>query len=116
MLARDHPLVADHSRRAADKAGVSISADLATQPQDQRTDPALDPADRSAGQQTIPQEVIEVARQAALAEGRMSRRALRPHLREHGIKVSNELFSDLQARLHADPALAHLPRTTKKTR
>ncbi|WP_439940044.1 DUF2637 domain-containing protein [Streptomyces sp. BBFR115] len=116
MPARDHPLVADHSRRAADKADVSISADLATQPQDQRTDPALDPADRSAGHQAIPQEVIEVARQAALAEGRMSRRALRPHLREHGIKVSNELFSDLQARLHADPALAHLPRTTTKSR
>ncbi|MFE1293344.1 MULTISPECIES: hypothetical protein [unclassified Streptomyces] len=60
--------------------------------------------------------MIEVARQAALAEGRMTRRAIRPHLREHGVKVSNELFSDLQARLHADPTLAHLPRTTKKTR
>ncbi|MFG3010087.1 hypothetical protein ACGFZB_06460 [Streptomyces cinerochromogenes] len=46
----------------------------------------------------------------------MTGRAIRPHLREHGVKVSNELFSALQARLHADPALAHLPRTTKKTR
>ncbi|MEU0253120.1 DUF2637 domain-containing protein [Streptomyces sp. NPDC006184] len=114
--ARDHPMVADHTGQATDNAGVSISAHHAAQPPDQRTDPAPDPGDRSAGPQDIPREVIEVARRAALAEGRMTRRAIRPHLREHGIKVSNELFSDLQARLHADPALAHLPRTTKKTR
>ncbi|WP_249416770.1 hypothetical protein [Streptomyces sp. TS71-3] len=46
----------------------------------------------------------------------MTRRAIRPHLREHGIKVSNELFSHLQAHLHTDPGLAHLPRTPRKTR
>lgn len=114
--ARDHPLIADRAGRATDKAAVPISADRAAQPLDQRAVPSLHPGDRSAGHQDIPQEVIEVARQAALAEGRMTRRAIRPHLREHGVKVSNELFSDLQARLHADPALAHLPRTTKKTR
>ncbi|WP_189879271.1 DUF2637 domain-containing protein [Streptomyces bluensis] len=65
----------------------------------------------------VPWEVkVEVARKAALAEGRMTRRAIRPHLRKHNIKVSNELFSELQAHLYADPTLAHLPRTPRKTR
>ncbi|WP_416985453.1 hypothetical protein [Streptomyces sp. T028] len=65
----------------------------------------------------VPWEVkVEVARKAALAEGRMTRRAIRPHLRKHNIKVSNELFGELQAHLYADPTLAHLPRTPRKTR
>lgn len=65
----------------------------------------------------VPWEVkVEVARQAALAEGRMTRRAIRPHLRDHGITVSNELFSELQTHLYGDPTLAHLPRPPRKTR
>ncbi|MDO0936514.1 DUF2637 domain-containing protein [Streptomyces sp. DG2A-72] len=73
-----------------------------------------DPADQD---DEIPWEVkVEVARKAALAEGRMTRRAIRPHLRRHNIKVSNELFAELQAHLYEDPTLAHLPRTPRKTR
>ncbi|MFD9483351.1 DUF2637 domain-containing protein [Streptomyces sp. NPDC059991] len=76
---------------------------------DQRTNPS--------GQSEVPWEAkVEVARNAALAEGRMTRRALRPHLRKAHITVSNELFSDLQAALYADPTLAHLPRDTRKAR
>jgi hypothetical protein len=63
----------------------------------------------------VPWEVkVEVARQAALEAGRMTRSVLRPHLRRHNISISNEGFSKLQAQLYADPALAHLPRTTRK--
>ncbi|MFC9740485.1 DUF2637 domain-containing protein [Streptomyces noursei] len=65
----------------------------------------------------VPWEVkVEIARQAALTEGRMTRRVIRPHLRNHGITVSNALFSDLQSRLYEDPTLAHLPRPPRRTR
>ncbi|MBM7167098.1 DUF2637 domain-containing protein [Streptomyces sp. G44] len=77
-------------------------------------DPRTKPEDQ---EDKVPWEAkIEVARRAALAEGRMTRRALRPHLRSAKIKVSNELFSDLQAALYADPTLAHLPRDTRRAR
>ncbi|KUF17320.1 DUF2637 domain-containing protein [Streptomyces silvensis] len=79
--------------------------------------PAADQRTKPTDQDEAPWEAkVAVARQAALAEGRMTRRAIRPHLRNANISVSNELFSDLQAALYADPALAHLPRDTRRTR
>ncbi|MFC5218854.1 DUF2637 domain-containing protein [Streptomyces coerulescens] len=76
--------------------------------------PRTKPADQD---DEVPWEVkVDVARKAALEEGRMTRRAIRPHLRRHNISVSNALFSELQAALYADPTLAHLPRDTRKTR
>ncbi|WP_435845878.1 DUF2637 domain-containing protein [Streptomyces huasconensis] len=75
------------------------------------------PRTKPADQDEVPWEAkVAVARKAALAEGRMTRRAIRPHLRNANITVSNELFSDLQAALYADPALAHLPRDTRRAR
>ncbi|MFC9856201.1 MULTISPECIES: DUF2637 domain-containing protein [unclassified Streptomyces] len=63
----------------------------------------------------VPWEMkVEVARQAALEAGRMTRRVIRPHLRRNNISISNEGFRKLQAQLYADPGLAHLPRTTRK--
>ncbi|MFD4562436.1 DUF2637 domain-containing protein [Streptomyces sp. NPDC058469] len=73
-----------------------------------------DPADQD---DEVPWEVkVAFARQAALEAGRMTRRAITPRLRDHGIAVSNEHFSDLQAHLYADPALAHLPRSPRRPR
>ncbi|GHJ40483.1 hypothetical protein Sm713_60920 [Streptomyces sp. TS71-3] len=112
---QNQPRVANHATRTTGKVGASVSADHGIQAPDQQTTPAPDHAGQP-DHDGIPQEAIEVARAAALAEGRMTRRAIRPHLREHGIKVSNELFSHLQAHLHTDPGLAHLPRTPRKTR
>ncbi|GGU55618.1 hypothetical protein GCM10010211_20480 [Streptomyces albospinus] len=78
---------------------------------------APDPQTKPADQDEVPWEAkVKVARKAALAEGRMTRRAIRPHLRNANITVSNELFSDLQAALYADPTLAHLPRDTRRAR
>ncbi|MGW2229438.1 DUF2637 domain-containing protein [Streptomyces formicae] len=78
---------------------------------------APDPRTKPADQDEVPWEAkVEVARKAALKEGRMTRRAIRPHLRNANITVSNELFSDLQAALYADPTLAHLPRDTRRAR
>ncbi len=78
---------------------------------------APDPRTKPADQDEVPWEAkVEVARKAALEEGRMTRRAIRPHLRNANITVSNELFSDLQAALYADPTLAHLPRDTRRAR
>ncbi|MVO90239.1 DUF2637 domain-containing protein [Streptomyces sp. p1417] len=79
--------------------------------------PAADQRTKPADQDEVSWEAkVAVARQAALAEGRMTRRAIRPHLRNANISVSNELFSDLQAALYADPTLAHLPRDTRRVR
>ncbi|PKV84251.1 DUF2637 domain-containing protein [Streptomyces sp. TLI_146] len=79
--------------------------------------PAPDQRAKPADQDEVPWEAkVAVAREAALGEGRMTRRAIRPHLRNAGITVSNELFSDIQAALYADPALAHLPRDTRRAR
>lgn len=143
--ALDHPPATDHAARTTAEATEPAPTEHGTDAADQRTAPAADhtgdceadapaagPQDArttnhvesattaqtaSADQDTeVPAEVIEVARQAALAEGRMTRRAIRPHLRNHGIRVSNEMFGDLQARLHTDPALQHLPRTPRRSR
>ncbi|MGP9017589.1 DUF2637 domain-containing protein [Streptomyces sp. BR1] len=79
--------------------------------------PASDQRTKPADQDEVPWEAkVAVAREAALGEGRMTRRAIRPHLRNAGITVSNELFSEIQAALYADPALAHLPRDTRRAR
>jgi hypothetical protein len=61
------------------------------------------------------EQLLQIARQAALAEGRMTRRALRPYLNQAGVPISNERFTELQQRLYADPALAHLPRPRRRT-
>ncbi len=58
---------------------------------------------------------VDVARQAALHEGLMSRRAIRPHLRRNNISISNEGFRKLQDQLYADPELAHLPRNRRRS-
>ncbi|OEV03749.1 hypothetical protein AN219_37885 [Streptomyces nanshensis] len=60
------------------------------------------------------EELLPVARQAALSEGRMTRKALRPHLRSKGIPLSNERFTALQQRLYRDPALVHLPQPKRR--
>jgi hypothetical protein len=60
--------------------------------------------------------LVELARTAALTEGRMTRRVIRPYLRAQSIQISNERFAELQGRLYQDPALAHLPRSQRKTR
>jgi hypothetical protein len=66
------------------------------------------------GQPPTLEDLLSTARKAALAEGRMTRRALRPHLNNAGMSISNRRFTDLQRRLYADPALAHLPRPGKR--
>lgn len=124
---------ADHDGEAPDQR-TSPADDHADQPADQDEDDSsgglqgarttrphgAPPAVQTAAadqDDDVPWEVkVEVARKAALAEGRMTRRAIRPHLRKHNIKVSNELFGELQDHLYADPTLAHLPRTPRKTR
>ncbi|WP_435124504.1 DUF2637 domain-containing protein [Actinacidiphila sp. bgisy144] len=114
----------DHSPRTTDRPS---DADHDAQTPDQRTTPAADHANDAARHtrtkdlgdaadqgDDVPWDVVTVARQAALAEGRMTRRAIRPHLRSRGISVSNENFAALQAHLYTDPALAHLPRPPRK--
>jgi hypothetical protein len=62
------------------------------------------------------EELLSIAREAALSEGRMTRRALRPYLNEAGVPISNERFTELQQHLYADPMLAHLPRPGRRSR
>lgn len=78
--------------------------------------PAADQRTIGAGQDDRWEHILAVARKAALEEERMTRRALRPHLRKHQIRVSNENFTELQEHLLADPALAHLPRPARRAR
>ena len=142
---QDHLRASDHTTRTTDQPTEPTPADHdapapdldADQPTDRGEDdssggsqgarttdhcasttPRTNPADQPTDQDDeISWEVkVEVARKAALEEGRMTRRAIRPHLRRNNISVSNALFSDLQAALYADPTLAHLPRDTRKTR
>lgn len=129
-------------RRTTDRPAESADTDqdtptLADQPADGPAD--QDEGDSSAGPQgapatdhdtspgprttsadqndEVPWEVkVEVARKAALASGRMTRRVIRPHLRRNNIAISNEGFRKLQAQLYADPGLAHLPRDTRRAR
>ncbi|ALO96741.1 hypothetical protein SHL15_5678 [Streptomyces hygroscopicus subsp. limoneus] len=111
----------DHNGPTADQPADPGEDGSSGGPQGARTTghdaPAADQRTKPADQDEVPWEAkVAVARQAALAEGRMTRRAIRPHLRKANITVSNELFSDLQAALYADPALAHLPRDTRRAR
>ena len=143
MPDREHPQTADHQ---ADSAPTDQRTNPAPDHPDHEADQPLDPpADQSedgssggpqgariadhdapaADQRTKPADQedevpweakVEVARKAALEEGRMTRRAIRPHLRNANITVSNEHFRVLQAQLYADPTLAHLPRDTRRAR
>ncbi|MFF4256669.1 DUF2637 domain-containing protein [Streptomyces sp. NPDC001663] len=109
----------DHTDQPADRPADHNEDGSSGAPQGARTaDHGTSHAPRttSADQNDeVPWETkVEVARQAALEAGRMTRSVLRPHLRRHNITISNEGFSKLQAQLYADPKLAHLPRTTRK--
>ncbi|MFF3525235.1 DUF2637 domain-containing protein [Streptomyces sp. F41] len=135
MPDHEHPRTADRPAEpaAADQDAQSLADQDADGPADQ------DEGDSSAGPQgaatadhetspeprttsadqndEVPWEVkVEVAREAALESGRMTRRVIRPHLRRNNITISNEGFRKLQAQLYADPGLAHLPRDTRRSR
>ncbi|MFD8063889.1 DUF2637 domain-containing protein [Streptomyces cyaneofuscatus] len=135
MPDREHPRTADRPAEPAaeDQDAAALADQSAVRPADQ------DEADSSGGPQgaattdhetspeprtmyadqndEVPWEVkVEVARRAALEAGRMTRRAIRPHLRRNNITISNQGFRKLQAQLYADPGLAHLPRDTRRSR
>ncbi|MFD4022329.1 DUF2637 domain-containing protein [Streptomyces sp. NPDC058576] len=135
MPDRDHPRTADQPAEpaATDQDAPTLADQNADGPADQDEDdssagpqgaPTTDhetspePRTTSAEQNDeVPWEVkVEVARQAALDAGRMTRRVIRPHLRRNNITISNEGFRKLQAQLYADPRLAHLPRDTRRSR
>ncbi|MFJ8248544.1 DUF2637 domain-containing protein [Streptomyces sp. NPDC094466] len=134
MPDREHPRTTDQTAEpAADQGAPSLADQDADGPADQDEDdssggpqgaPATDhetspePRTTSADQNDeVPWEVkVEVAREAALEAGRMTRRVIRPHLRRKNITISNEGFRELQAQLYADPGLAHLPRDTRRSR
>ncbi|MFJ9551277.1 DUF2637 domain-containing protein [Streptomyces erythrochromogenes] len=74
---------------------------------DQTPGPPADP---------VPLEVLlPIAREAALAGGRMTRRVIGPYLREKNLPIGNERFAELQEVLYRDPALSHLPRPKRST-
>lgn len=81
-----------------------------------RERPRTTGADRGEDEPVPMERLVELARTAALTEGRMTRRVIRPYLRAQSIQISNERFAELQTRLYQDPALAHLPRSQRKTR
>ncbi|MEC4019698.1 hypothetical protein [Streptomyces sp. H27-D2] len=116
---------ADQSAHPADQPAPSWSAASADQTTaDQTTEPADQPRTTNTGaadqsgpgsSEPVPMErLVALARQGALREGRLTRRAIRPYLREHGIQISNERFGELQDHLYRDAALARLPRPQKK--
>ncbi|AJC55002.1 hypothetical protein GZL_02411 [Streptomyces sp. 769] len=105
----DQPADQDEDGSSGGPQGAR-STDHGAPAPDQRTKPA-DQDDE------VPWEVkVEVARRAALHEGLMSRRVIRPHLRRNNISISNESFRVLQDQLYADPTLAHLPRDKRRSR
>ncbi|MER7851422.1 DUF2637 domain-containing protein [Streptomyces bacillaris] len=115
---QDSPTLADQSAdRPADQDEDDSSGGpqgAATTDHETSPEPRTTPADQS---DEVPWEVkVEVARKAALEAGRMTRRAIRPHLRRNNITISNQGFRKLQAQLYADPGLAHLPRDTRRPR
>lgn len=135
MPDREHPRTADRPAEpaAADQDAPNPADQPANRPADQdeddpsagpqgapTTDHETSPEPRTTSENQndeVPWEVkVEVARKAALASGRMTRRVIRPHLRRNNITISNEGFRKLQAQLYADPGLAHLPRDTRKSR
>ncbi|WP_446038028.1 DUF2637 domain-containing protein [Streptomyces sp. SID1121] len=109
--AADHP-PADRSARPTQQRTEDRNVAPVNRPRT-GTRSRTNPAD---GDQVPMEQLLKVAREGALKEGRMTRRALRPHLRKQNITISNERFSELQSRLYEDKALAHLPRSQKKTR
>ncbi|WP_043267157.1 DUF2637 domain-containing protein [Streptomyces sp. CT34] len=120
---RTAPTPADHDAdHTTDQPADQDEDDSSGGPQGARTAdrgdaPATPRAKPTDQDDEVPWEVkVEVARKAALEEGRMTRQAIRPHLRRNNISISNALFSDLQAALYADPALAHLPHPARKAR
>ncbi|MFG2564704.1 DUF2637 domain-containing protein [Streptomyces sp. NPDC048567] len=135
MPDREHPRTTDQSTEPvdADQDAPNLADQDADGPADQDEDDSSggpqgaatadhesSPAPRptSADQNDeVPWEVkVEVAREAALEAGRMTRRVIRPHLRRNNITISNEGFRKLQDQLYADPALSHLPRDTRRSR
>ncbi|MFG2716935.1 DUF2637 domain-containing protein [Streptomyces sp. NPDC048416] len=112
----DHRAVQDAAPSADQEEGGSAGGPHGARTTD-RDASAPDSQTKPADQDEVPWEAkVEVARKAALEEGRMTRRAIRPHLRNANITVSNEHFRVLQDQLYADPALAHLPRDTRRSR
>ncbi|MFJ9034527.1 DUF2637 domain-containing protein [Streptomyces sp. NPDC102274] len=104
---------------AADQTGWSADLSVTERSADpQGASPADQPddaADQGGDEDEVPMErLIEIARDGALREGRMTRRAIRPYLRAQEIRISNERFGELQSRLYQDETLAHLPRSRKK--
>ncbi|WP_063784854.1 DUF2637 domain-containing protein [Streptomyces rimosus] len=92
------------------------SADRTTGPNPDRSEQNDKPTAQTGTGDPVPLSVLlPIARQAALEEGRMTRAALRPYLRERNIPISNERFRELQERLYTDQALAHLPRPKRKS-
>ncbi|GAA2254521.1 hypothetical protein GCM10010232_49540 [Streptomyces amakusaensis] len=133
----DQPVsTAPRDRSAADQRPVRTDGRPADQPladQDQtdpdhrrtagpdqtegaREHPRTTEADQNEDEPVPMERLVKLARTAALTEGRMTRRVIRPYLRAQSIQISNEKFGELQARLYEDPALAHLPRSQRKTR
>ncbi|MGW6745036.1 DUF2637 domain-containing protein [Streptomyces sp. NPDC055025] len=112
---------ADQSSRSADQPATNPSADQGQKPSADHSERSADQpgggADQDDPGHEVPMErLVEIARNGALREGRMTRRAIRPYLRANSIKISNERFGELQSRLYQDKTLAHLPRSEKKTR
>ncbi|MGW2476978.1 DUF2637 domain-containing protein [Streptomyces sp. NPDC001665] len=126
MPDREHPRTTDQPAKSAADQDRNGPADqdedessggpqgAATTDHEFSRAPRTTPADQT---DEVPWEVkVEVAREAALEAGRMTRRVIRPHLRRNNITISNEGFRKLQDQLYADPALAHLPRDTRRSR
>ncbi|WP_374204133.1 DUF2637 domain-containing protein [Streptomyces sp. HPF1205] len=109
--AGDHRASADRGPRTGpDSRGAGDEPDART------ADRTTADSTGTPGEGTGLEELLSIAREAALAEGRMTRRALRPYLNQAGVPISNSRFTELQRRLYADPTLAHLPRPGRRTR
>ncbi|WSN31117.1 DUF2637 domain-containing protein [Streptomyces uncialis] len=114
----DHPLPGpNHAIAVRSVTGPdhprTTTADQTADVRDQQRTTAAD----QGGDEPVPMErLVEIAREAALAEGRMTRRVIRPYLRSLDIQISNERFSALQTLLQQDSALAHLPQPQRKAR
>ncbi|WP_327303612.1 DUF2637 domain-containing protein [Streptomyces sp. NBC_01298] len=120
-----HPVEQGGPAPAADHAPDEDPA-----PEPPGAGPDLPPDQRSGGTGTgaadqtntpfpdpVPLEIlVPIARDAALAGGRMTRRVIGPYLREQHLTISNERFRELQEVLYEDPELAHLPRPKRRTR
>jgi hypothetical protein len=114
----DHPAVGAQGPAPKRQAGPEPEA-VADQPHARTTDrTGTGPVGgtHKAGDAAGLEELLSIAREAALSEGRMTRRALRPYLNEAGVPISNERFTELQQHLYADPTLAHLPRPGRRSR